>query len=284
MTGQPQSGTPVSASWGDGSPFQSPSMKSLIVSDERNTDTQRVGGVGGRFGENEEDKSFPQLGFRAALHWKPYPCTTSRIQGLAMPELVVSRCLLLLVGCLYGNLFLPGCQPLLDLLLSALVSEVDTHAPGTMAFLSWNGVFPFSSKKEGFNFVSEMEIFTKKRGRKKVRKDVAITNCIARMAPCLRMVPIEVRDNRSFAFPRSVRTPSIWEASGGSTYTLDSIWEETGQDCNSIRRHSRFGLQVVETSSQFLVMTSKLSRDDVRILIDEVKLTDLEEARRRFTG
>ncbi|GJU51179.1 hypothetical protein Tco_1220734 [Tanacetum coccineum] len=70
----------------------------------------------------------------------------------------------------------------------------------------------------------------------------------------------------------------------GNTYTLDSIWEETGQDCNSTQGHSKNGLQVLETSSQFLVMTSKSSRDDVRILNDDVKLTDLEEARRRFTG
>nr|GEW65005.1 basic 7S globulin-like [Tanacetum cinerariifolium] len=40
--------------------------------------------------------------------------------------------------------------------------------------------------------------------------------------------------------------------------------------------------EVVETSSQVLVTTSKSSRDDVRILIDDVKLTDLEVARRRF--
>ncbi|GKA34652.1 putative ribonuclease H-like domain-containing protein, partial [Tanacetum coccineum] len=60
--------------------------------------------------------------------------------------------------------------------------------------------------------------------------------------------------------------------------------EETGQDCNSTQRHSKIGLQVMETSSQLLVMISKSSRDDIRILIDNVKLTDSEEARRRFTG
>ncbi|GJY57590.1 hypothetical protein Tco_0456705 [Tanacetum coccineum] len=42
--------------------------------------------------------------------------------------------------------------------------------------------------------------------------------------------------------------------------------------------------KVKETSSQFLVTTSKSSRDDVRILIDDVKRTDSEEARRIFTG
>ncbi|GKA97687.1 hypothetical protein Tco_0825581 [Tanacetum coccineum] len=74
------------------------------------------------------------------------------------------------------------------------------------------------------------------------------------------------------------------EAFGGNTHDLDLIWEETGQDCNSTRRHSRFGLQIVETSSQILVTTSKISRDDVRINIDDFKLTDSEEARRRLTG
>ncbi|GKB10920.1 hypothetical protein Tco_0844843 [Tanacetum coccineum] len=68
------------------------------------------------------------------------------------------------------------------------------------------------------------------------------------------------------------------------THTLDSIWEQTGQDCNSTRRHSRFGLQTVETASQFHVMMSKHSKDDVKIHIDDVKLTDSGEARRRFTG
>ncbi|GJU33368.1 hypothetical protein Tco_1176957 [Tanacetum coccineum] len=39
----------------------------------------------------------------------------------------------------------------------------------------------------------------------------------------------------------------------------------------------------METSSQFLVMTSKSSRDEVRIYTNDVKLTDSEEGQRRFT-
>ncbi|GJU33237.1 putative reverse transcriptase domain-containing protein, partial [Tanacetum coccineum] len=71
---------------------------------------------------------------------------------------------------------------------------------------------------------------------------------------------------------------SIWEAFRGNTHTLDSIWEETGQDCNCTKRHSRFGLKTVETASQFHVTTSKHPKDDVRIHIDDVKLTDSKEA------
>ncbi|GKG38659.1 hypothetical protein Tco_0460371, partial [Tanacetum coccineum] len=40
----------------------------------------------------------------------------------------------------------------------------------------------------------------------------------------------------------------------------------------------------MKTSSQFRVTTSKSSRDDVGILNDDIKLTNSEEARRRFTG
>ncbi|GKF06275.1 hypothetical protein Tco_0036943, partial [Tanacetum coccineum] len=76
----------------------------------------------------------------------------------------------------------------------------------------------------------------------------------------------------------------IWKALGGNTHTLDSIWEGMRQDCNFTRRHSRFGLQTVETASQTLVTTLELSRDDVRIHIDDVKLTDSVEARRRFVS
>ncbi|GKG33020.1 hypothetical protein Tco_0430530, partial [Tanacetum coccineum] len=76
----------------------------------------------------------------------------------------------------------------------------------------------------------------------------------------------------------------IWEAFGGNKYTLDSIWEETGQDCNSTRRHSRIRLQTMETSSHFLVMMSKISNGDVKIYPGDVKVTDSREAHRRFTG
>ncbi|GKC52782.1 hypothetical protein Tco_1075527, partial [Tanacetum coccineum] len=73
-------------------------------------------------------------------------------------------------------------------------------------------------------------------------------------------------------------------SSGGNTYTLDSIWEEKGQDCNFTRRHSRIRLQTRETASKFLVTPSEHSRDDVKINPDDVKVTDSREARRRFTG
>ncbi|GKD29250.1 hypothetical protein Tco_1240028 [Tanacetum coccineum] len=78
--------------------------------------------------------------------------------------------------------------------------------------------------------------------------------------------------------------PSIWKALGGNTCTLDSIWEETGLDCNSTRSHSRFCFQIVEMASTFLVTPLEHSRDDVKISPDDVKLTDSEEARQRFAG
>ncbi|GJY12676.1 auxin response factor 19 [Tanacetum coccineum] len=63
---------------------------------------------------------------------------------------------------------------------------------------------------------------------------------------------------------------SIWKAFVGNTHSLDSIWKETGQDCNSTRRHSIFGIQFVEMASQILVMASKLSRDGVKDFGDGV--------------
>ncbi|GJW41287.1 hypothetical protein Tco_0067132 [Tanacetum coccineum] len=76
----------------------------------------------------------------------------------------------------------------------------------------------------------------------------------------------------------------IWEAFGGNTRTLDSIREETRQDCNFTRRHSRFGSQIVETASEFTVTTSKYSRDDFRIHIDDVKVTDSKKPEEDSTG
>ncbi|GKA79866.1 hypothetical protein Tco_0786462 [Tanacetum coccineum] len=76
----------------------------------------------------------------------------------------------------------------------------------------------------------------------------------------------------------------IWEVLGGNTCTLNSIWEETGQDCNSTRRHSKIRLQAVKTASTFLVTMSEHTKDDVKIYLDDVKVTDSMEARRRFTG
>ncbi|GJT39337.1 zinc knuckle CX2CX4HX4C containing protein [Tanacetum coccineum] len=64
---------------------------------------------------------------------------------------------------------------------------------------------------------------------------------------------------------------SIWKALGGNIHTLDSILEETRQDCNSTRRHSRIRLQTLETASKFLVTPSEHSRDDVKIYPDDVK-------------
>ncbi|GJX01235.1 hypothetical protein Tco_0185148 [Tanacetum coccineum] len=58
----------------------------------------------------------------------------------------------------------------------------------------------------------------------------------------------------------------IWMAFEGNTRDLDSIWEETRQDCNFTRRYSRFGLQRLETASTFLVTPSEHSMDDIKIL------------------
>ncbi|GJV27987.1 hypothetical protein Tco_1384435 [Tanacetum coccineum] len=76
----------------------------------------------------------------------------------------------------------------------------------------------------------------------------------------------------------------IREALGGNIRTLDSIWEEMRQDCNSTRTHSRIRLQTVETTSKFIVTPSEHSRDNVNIHPDDVKVTDLRESHRRFTG
>ncbi|GJR12196.1 hypothetical protein Tco_0794848 [Tanacetum coccineum] len=82
----------------------------------------------------------------------------------------------------------------------------------------------------------------------------------------------------------NVVTGDICEALGGNTCTLDSIWEETGEDCNSTRRLTKIRLQTVETASTFLVTPSEHTKDDVKIFPDDVKVTDSIEARGRFTG
>nr|GEW01923.1 hypothetical protein [Tanacetum cinerariifolium] len=64
---------------------------------------------------------------------------------------------------------------------------------------------------------------------------------------------------------------------GENTCNLNLIWKETRQDCNSTRRLLRYGTQFVETASQFLMMISKCSRDDIRILYDDVQVADSEK-------
>ncbi|GJZ43568.1 hypothetical protein Tco_0590823 [Tanacetum coccineum] len=76
----------------------------------------------------------------------------------------------------------------------------------------------------------------------------------------------------------------IWMAFRENTRDLDLIWEETRQDCNFTRRYLSFGLQHLETAPTFLAKPSEHSRDDIKILSDAVKVTDSEEARRRFAG
>ncbi|GKA03932.1 hypothetical protein Tco_0676713 [Tanacetum coccineum] len=61
------------------------------------------------------------------------------------------------------------------------------------------------------------------------------------------------------------KSTSIWEAFGGNTYTLDSIWEEMRQDCNSTPRHSKICFLTVKTTSTFLVTSLEFSKDEVKI-------------------
>ncbi|GKA72265.1 hypothetical protein Tco_0778481 [Tanacetum coccineum] len=66
-------------------------------------------------------------------------------------------------------------------------------------------------------------------------------------------------------------------SSGGNTCTLDSIWEETGQDCNSTRRHLRIRLHTVETASRFLVTPSEHSRLDLLRVADTYDVSDMKD-------
>ncbi|GKE44329.1 hypothetical protein Tco_1471613, partial [Tanacetum coccineum] len=76
----------------------------------------------------------------------------------------------------------------------------------------------------------------------------------------------------------------IWMTFRGNTRDLDSIWEEMGQDCNSNRRYSSFGIKFVETTSQILVTASKLSRDGVSIFGDSVRVANTEKHMEDSTG
>ncbi|GJR81567.1 hypothetical protein Tco_0152352 [Tanacetum coccineum] len=59
---------------------------------------------------------------------------------------------------------------------------------------------------------------------------------------------------------------------------LGSIWEETGQDCNSTRRGSKNCSQTVETTSEILATPSGFASDDVRIFETVSKRNRLKEA------
>nr|GFA46141.1 hypothetical protein [Tanacetum cinerariifolium] len=79
----------------------------------------------------------------------------------------------------------------------------------------------------------------------------------------------------------------ILEALGGNSCIFDSIWEKQDKIATLLegtQRRSRFGFQTVEMTSTFLMTPSEHSRDDVNNFSDAVKVTDSEEARKRFTG
>nr|GFA02337.1 hypothetical protein [Tanacetum cinerariifolium] len=75
-----------------------------------------------------------------------------------------------------------------------------------------------------------------------------------------------------------------WKAFGGNTYDLDSTWDKTDKITTLHEDRRRIGLHIIETLLQFLVTTSMLSRDDVRIYIDDIKVTDSEKPEEDSTG
>ncbi|GKF26581.1 hypothetical protein Tco_0082475 [Tanacetum coccineum] len=82
-------------------------------------------------------------------------------------------------------------------------------------------------------------------------------------------------------------TDKVLRSFGKHLEEIHTLWTQFGKKRDKIattQRHSKIGLQVVETLSHFLVMTSRPSKDDVKIYPDDVKVTDSIEARRRFTG
>nr|GEW94707.1 hypothetical protein [Tanacetum cinerariifolium] len=65
---------------------------------------------------------------------------------------------------------------------------------------------------------------------------------------------------------------------GINTRDLDSIWEETGQDCHFTRRGSKICIYTVETVSGFLVTPSGYASDGGRILATTSERNRLKEA------
>ncbi|GJU74171.1 hypothetical protein Tco_1265576 [Tanacetum coccineum] len=72
-----------------------------------------------------------------------------------------------------------------------------------------------------------------------------------------------------YSYNGEVKLMSIWEAFRGYTRDLDSIWEETGQDCNFTQRRSKMCVQCLETASELLATPSELASDDVNIFVSE---------------
>ncbi|GKB52805.1 hypothetical protein Tco_0903558 [Tanacetum coccineum] len=60
---------------------------------------------------------------------------------------------------------------------------------------------------------------------------------------------------------------NIWEALGGNTRDLDSIWEETDKITTLHEVVSRMRVQCLEMASQFLATPSELTSDDVKIYV-----------------
>ncbi|GKG39465.1 hypothetical protein Tco_0463610, partial [Tanacetum coccineum] len=67
----------------------------------------------------------------------------------------------------------------------------------------------------------------------------------------------------------------IWEAFGGNTCDLDSIWEEMGQDCS----FTRSDLQRMRTvsASGFVATPSEPTSDDIKTFVKASKHNRLNE-------
>nr|GEZ14167.1 reverse transcriptase domain-containing protein [Tanacetum cinerariifolium] len=64
----------------------------------------------------------------------------------------------------------------------------------------------------------------------------------------------------------------------GNTRDLDSIWEETRQDCHFTRRDSKYYIKTIETVSGFLETPSGYASDDVSILVMASEHNRLKDA------
>nr|GEW47262.1 hypothetical protein [Tanacetum cinerariifolium] len=76
----------------------------------------------------------------------------------------------------------------------------------------------------------------------------------------------------------------IWEAFGGYARDLDSIWKETGQECNSTEFSSSMVYMSWRRRQDFHLMLSWFQGDDIINFCDRFNVADIEEALGRFGG
>nr|GEW37923.1 hypothetical protein [Tanacetum cinerariifolium] len=79
---------------------------------------------------------------------------------------------------------------------------------------------------------------------------------------------------------------TLFQGFGRHLEEIHVTWTQYGkkQDKIATLHEDDLGTQFVETVSQCLVMTSKCSRDDVRIFYDEVKVADTKKPKEDSTG